>query len=363
MLMWRITEADGAAERAPARFPESMLLSGRPVADIASQMNVHHLELFFYVAQHGGISAAVRHIPYGIQQPAVSGQMRQLEEEVGTKLFERSPFRLTPAGERLIAHIKPFFENLKGLKAELRGDAEPAMRLGGAELVLREHLSIVMQRVRAVYPRMRLSLQAGDQTQVEEWLRNGQIDIAVTSVGSRPPARLRQMSFVRIPLVLLVHRSSPIKSAAELFAERKITMPLIGQPARTSFMQGFQRGLKRRRIVWHQTVEVTSAELVVRYVANREGCGVGNLGIPAVLQQHKEVRVLPLEGFEPLTMGALWRGEPTPLIRTTLEAIREYAQQTFASWAVTDPLPGTARPRGPATSGKRGQGSRKLSAT
>ena len=50
-------------------------------------MNVHHLKLFCYVAKHGGISAAVRHIPYGIQQPAVSGQMRQLEGDVGEKLF------------------------------------------------------------------------------------------------------------------------------------------------------------------------------------------------------------------------------------------------------------------------------------
>ena len=302
-------------------------------------MNVHHLELFYYVARHGGISAAVRHIPYGIQQPAVSGQMRQLEEELGVKLFERSPFRLTPAGERLVAHVRPFFETLPGLEAELRGGLEPSMRLGGAELVLREHLSIVMQRVRAQHPCMRLSLHAGDQTQVEEWLRNGQIDLAITSVGPKPPTRLRQLPFVRIPLVLLVHRSSPVKSVAEFFAPRKITEPLIGQPAKTSFMQGFQRDLKRRRITWPQAVEVTSAELVVRYVANREGCGVGNLGIPAVLKQHREVRVLPLEGFEPMTMGALWRGEPSPLIRSALEAVREYSQETFAAWAVAAKLP------------------------
>ncbi len=302
-------------------------------------MNVHHLELFYYVARHGGISAAVRHIPYGIQQPAVSGQMRQLEEAVGAKLFERTPFRLTPAGERLKAHIQPFFENLDGLKAELRGGVETAIRLGGAELVLREHLSVVMQRVRAVHPRMKLSLHAGDQIQVEEWLRNDQIDLAITSVGPRPPARLRQMRFVRIPLVLLVHRSSPIQRAAELLAQKKITVPLIGQPAKTSFMRAFQQELKRRRISWSQSVEVTSAELVVRYVANREGCGVGNLGIPAVLKQHKEVRVLPLDGFEPMTMGALWRGEPTPLIRTTLEAVQQYAQETFSTWAVSDKMP------------------------
>ena len=75
-------------------------------------MNVHHLELFYYVAKHGGISAAVRGIPYGIQQPAVSGQMGKLEEDVGVKLFERSPFKLTPAGVRLFAHVQPFFEAL-----------------------------------------------------------------------------------------------------------------------------------------------------------------------------------------------------------------------------------------------------------
>jgi DNA-binding transcriptional LysR family regulator len=42
-------------------------------------VNIHHLELFYYVAGHGGISEAVRHMPYGIQQPAVSDQVIQLE--------------------------------------------------------------------------------------------------------------------------------------------------------------------------------------------------------------------------------------------------------------------------------------------
>ena len=45
--------------------------------------NLHHLELFYYVAKYGGITPAVRKMPYGIQQPAVSGQMLQLERELG----------------------------------------------------------------------------------------------------------------------------------------------------------------------------------------------------------------------------------------------------------------------------------------
>ena len=64
-------------------------------------MNIHHLELFYYVARHGGISEAVRHMPYGIQQPAISGQVGALEDYLGTTLFHRRPFALTPAGEEL----------------------------------------------------------------------------------------------------------------------------------------------------------------------------------------------------------------------------------------------------------------------
>ncbi|HTB64520.1 MAG TPA: LysR family transcriptional regulator [Opitutales bacterium] len=75
-------------------------------------MNIHHLELFYYVAEYGGISRAVRHMPYGIQQPAVSSQILQLEQDLGLKLFDRQPFQLTPEGEDLFAFVKPFFENL-----------------------------------------------------------------------------------------------------------------------------------------------------------------------------------------------------------------------------------------------------------
>src|SRR4051812_38349542 len=110
------------------RWEERCLAPGPRSARRA--MNVHHLELFYYVARHGGISAAVRHIPYGIQQPAGSGQMRALEENVGARLFERSPFRLTPAGEKLFAHVQPFFEPLAALATTLRNEGEePALRL------------------------------------------------------------------------------------------------------------------------------------------------------------------------------------------------------------------------------------------
>ena len=225
-------------------------------------MNVHHLELFYYVVRHRGISAAVRKIPYGIQQPAVSGQMRQLEEELGGKLFDRSPFRLTPAGEKLYAHVRPFFEKLGTLAEEVRGGAAPELRIGGSELVLRDHIPIVIQRVQKSHPRIRLSLHTGFQAQVENLLRDGHLDIAITPIDARPPARLRSLRLVCVPIVLLVHRDSPLKSTDELWNRKKHAEPLVGQPAITSIMRGFQRGLKKRGIVWPQTIEATSVAVM-----------------------------------------------------------------------------------------------------
>jgi DNA-binding transcriptional LysR family regulator len=300
-------------------------------------MNVHHLELFYYVATHGGISAAVRHIPYGIQQPAVSGQMGKLEEDLETKLFERSPFRLTPAGEQLFAHVQPFFDNLGPLKQELQHGEEPELRLGGSEFVLRDHIPLVMQRMKARFPRLRFSMRTGFQMELEDLLRNGELDLAATLVEARPPARLRRLRMVNVPLVLLAHRRSKIQSVEELWAKKILNEPLVGLPAKTILTRNFQRGLKKIGVTWPQTVEAGSIDLTTRYVANGDGFGF-NIGIESVVK-HKDVRVLPLDGFEPLTMGLVWRGEPTPLVRTAIETMQSYSREAWPDAFFEEPLP------------------------
>ena len=100
-------------------------------------MNVHHLELFYYVAKHGGIAGAVRNMPYGIQQPAVSGQVIQLEEFLGVTLFQRRPFALTAAGSDLYEFVKPFFDNLTPMAERLRGGVSQHLRIAASETVLR----------------------------------------------------------------------------------------------------------------------------------------------------------------------------------------------------------------------------------
>ena len=300
-------------------------------------MNIHHLELFHHVAKHGGISAAVRHMPYGIQQPAVSSQILQLEENLGVKLFERSPFRLTPSGEELAAFVGPFFENLAPMAKRLRVHAVPQLRLGASELVLRSHLPTVIQRLKQGHPELRLALRSGFQPELEAALRNREIDLAIIPLRGRLPAQTSCLRLLRLPLVLLVHKKSKIKSASELWTHQRPAEQLIGLPATESISIVFQKGLKRLGLTWPLAVEASSMELITQYVANGDGVGV-NIALPEVVR-HPAVRVLPLDGFDRLELAAVWRGAPTPLIRAVLAAALDHVARQWPDWASGEQLP------------------------
>jgi len=148
-------------------------------------MNIHHLELFYYVARHGGISEAVRNIPYGIQQPAVSGQVAQLEEYLGVILFQRRPFGLSPAGEKLYRFIYPFFSNLGVVAGELQGGQPRLIRIGASTIVLRDHLPEFFRNVRKKYPHLKISLREGYQAELESLLQREELDLAVTVIEKK----------------------------------------------------------------------------------------------------------------------------------------------------------------------------------
>lgn len=301
-------------------------------------INIHHLELFYYVAKFGGISAAVRQMPYGIQQPAVSGQILQLEEDLGVTLFERQPFRLTPQGEELLEFIRPFFDRVEEVGERLRKNFAPQLRIGAAEPVLRHHLPTVIQRVKESHPGFRLALRSGFQGELEGWLDKGEIDLAVMPVRRRPPPHTRLLRLVRLPLVLLVPKSSKLKSADALWKTNPIGEALIGLPAAEPVSEVFQAGLQKRRVTWPVSIEASSLELITQYVANGDGLGV-SIALPEIVK-HRSVRVLPLEGFDPIELGIFWRGEPAPLLRLALQHIQAYVRETWRDAAIADELGG-----------------------
>lgn len=308
-------------------------------------LNIHHLELFYYVAKFGGISAAVRQMPYGIQQPAISGQILQLEEDLGVTLFQRQPFRLTAEGEELLTFIKPFFDQVEEVGERLRKNFAPQLRIGAAEPVLRVHLPTVIARVKETHPGFRLVLRSGFQNELEAWLQGHEIDLAVVPFRRKPPPHTRSLPLVRLPLVLLVPRKAKLKSADELWARGNVDQPLIGLPPDEAVSDVFQAELKRRKLNWPFTVEASSLELITQYVANGDGIGV-SLALPEITT-HRDVRVLSLPGFEPIELGVLWQGEASPLLRLTIQHIQSYVQATWPDAAIAGPPPADANGAGP----------------
>jgi DNA-binding transcriptional LysR family regulator len=207
-------------------------------------MNIHHLELFYYVARHGGISEAVRHMPYGIQQPAMSSQIIQLEEGLGLTLFQRRPFKLLPPGEELYQFIRPFFDNLETVEEKLRsGGKFQHIRIGAAEIILRDHIPVPLQNLKKKFPKLKVTLRSGYLPQIEGWLQKQEIDFAVTLLDGKAPGGLNTMPLVKLPLGLLVPKASRIRSADELWQRDRIDDTLISLPTNESIARNFQEGL------------------------------------------------------------------------------------------------------------------------
>lgn len=274
-------------------------------------MNIHHLELFYYVARHGGIAAAVRNIPYGIQQPAVSGQIAKLEEHLGVKLFERRPFALSPEGAELFGFIEPFFAKLDDVEAAIRGGGAPQLRIAAPAIALHDYVPAVLERVRAQFREFRLRLHEASQPDAEKLVRSGEVDIAITLVEKKLRDGTQARALLDLPLVLLVPKRHALRDAETLWRSDKIEQTLISLSPADAVSMRFQEELEKRGLVWNCGIEVNSLSLIECYVEN--GYGIGLSVIVPGAEPPKSLRALPLAGFPPVTVGAIWARNLSPI--------------------------------------------------
>ena len=293
-------------------------------------MNIHHLELFYFVAKYEGITAAVRKMPYGIQQPAVSGQILQLEKELGVKLFNRRPFALTPPGEELYDFLYPFFSQLSEVEARLKGEESRHLRIAASASVLRNHLPEVLADLRKAEPGLRLTLREVEPGDIHGLLANQQVDVAVSIIYGKLTEGLQAVELMKLPLVLLVPESVKARRFADLleddaYGKGKVGRhPLVGLPAGEIVSKMFQEELDARDIQWTPSVEVESLAMVTEYAGRDFGVGLA-VTIPGV-PLAKGLRQIRLNDFPPIRIGVLYQGALKPLARTFLEAARKKAR-------------------------------------
>jgi len=287
-------------------------------------MNIHHLELFYYVARHGGIAEGVRNIPYGIQQPAVSAQIIQLEEFLGITLFHRRPFSLTPQGKELYDFIKPFFDNLTPMADRLRGGIAQHVRIAASETVIRDHLPAIFQNLGKHFPKLKVTLREGYHPEVIAWLQQQEIDMYIGLLDSRLPTGIQAIPMFKMPLILLAPKRSKLSSARELWQRDHIKETLITVPSNQLICRAFQNGLSKFEVDWFSGIEVSTVEMVQTYVANGYGIGV-TVHVPK-MKYHPQVRPLLLEGFDLVTFGVLWQGQRTVVLDALFKLLERAAR-------------------------------------
>jgi len=281
-------------------------------------MNIHHIELFYYVAKHGGIAAAVRNMPYGIQQPAVSGQIARLEEALGAKLFNRRPFSLLPAGTDLFEFVKPFFDDVEKVAGRIRG-ASQQLRIAAPSIVLHDYVPELLRRVRRRFPIFRLELHEAARADAERLLQVGEIDVAITVIDSKRRPEIHSRPLLELPLILLVNKKHRLTTAKQFWSRDKIEETLITFPRGDAVQTHFQRGLEQLGVEWFPGIEVTSTRLIEHYVASGYGVGAA-VATPGFKPPHG-VRVIPLPGFLPVVVGAAWAGKLSPIAQQFLAEV------------------------------------------
>lgn len=286
--------------------------------------NLHYLELFYYLARHRGVSEAARRMPYGLQPSTISRQVALLEEQVGSTLFERRPFALTPAGKQLYGFVREFFDQLPAMADTLRRGLPVTLRVGGAPVALREYLPPVFREMKETFPELHFVLKEGLPAQIGEWLAKGAIDLAVTILEETVPEQCVTEPLVRLPLVLLVPARSSLRNIEAICRRPPSTPALVGPPHDDAISRAFRNGLASRGVHWPIGMEVNSLELVEALVLDGFGLGL-SVQVPG-RKVRAGLRALLFRDLPPLQVGMIWQRRPHPAVDALVSALRKQAR-------------------------------------
>ncbi|HIX88931.1 MAG TPA: LysR family transcriptional regulator [Candidatus Akkermansia intestinavium] len=209
-------------------------------------MELRVLRYFLAVARERSMTRAA--VALHITQPTLSRQIMELEEELGTRLFERDkkPMRLTEAGMRFCQRaeeIVSLSERTVKEFAARQSDISGEIVLGCAESRGIGVIAEVMRRIHRHHPRIRLVMQTANATLITEQLEHGVIDFGFILA----PADISRFDHLRLPHTdtwgVLLRRDHPLANSSDVTPQQVAALPLIipSRPPVASFLSGWLR--------------------------------------------------------------------------------------------------------------------------
>ncbi len=288
-------------------------------------MDVKTLYTLVAVADRGSFAEAGKAI--GLTLSAVSMQMRALEEELGTVLFDRTrrPPVLTPSGLRLIDGARDLIAHWESLSDSLKRDVSGGvLKLGAVHTSVSGWLPLALRRLQKQGQGIEIRLTTGLTHELEMEVLHGQLDVALVTEPEMSRGELQFHAFFEETMVVIAHRSVTGETDKALLENNPYVR--FNRMARVGRMVTAE--LERRGLEVQSAMEIDSVEGVVAMVAN--GLGVSVVPNRGVANEFPAtIRTLPF-GNPPMTrrLGLLMpRENPRAhLSHVLLEALQEVSK-------------------------------------
>ena len=265
-------------------------------------MDFDQLRTFLEVAKLGSFSRAAEKVMRS--QPAVSAQIRQLEEEYGHKLFDRTAkaVRLTPAGEVVLDYARQLLElraNSSRAVSDWNGKLQGTLSIGANEGTFLYVLPRVLAKYHRKFPDVKISVYRSFTHKVSEKVEEGAVDIGVLTMPVKS-ASMKVIPVFRDRILLMVGSGSPLfnhrSATLQEFAQQPIILPKTG-----SIRKVIEKNLRPYRDSLKITMELTSVTMIKRFVAAGFGVSLICASFADDNVRRGEVSLLKLEGLD------LWR--------------------------------------------------------
>ena len=191
-------------------------------------MELRQLRYFVAVAETGNISRAAQKI--FLTQPALSRQIKALEDEIGQCLLERQAhsIRLTPIGEALLREARELLQHADQVLERVRAAGRGVrLRVGYAPSLGRGILSVAVENFTQAHPGARVELFDLSTKEMLAGLENDTLDVALTVNPDRDGHGLKWTPLIRASWQLAVNRNHPLARRSRVTPAEVALGPLL----------------------------------------------------------------------------------------------------------------------------------------